>query len=119
MYDLGSGFGKTLLIAEKEFSAEAVGFEYSLWITLLSRLILKIKGSNSKVINSNFLEADLSEADLLYIYGSMSLMEKLEKKLSAEPVNAELVSYCFSLPNKEPKKTVTVSSGKKIFIYDV
>ncbi|MGM0438990.1 MAG: hypothetical protein ACQEP3_00960 [Patescibacteria group bacterium] len=115
LYDLGSGTGRVILIGKRDFKAEAVGFEYSLFWFLFSKVNLWLKNVKANIHKKNFLKADISDADIVYIYGSKKLMENLEDKLSN---NTKIISYCFSFPNKKAKKVVTSPQGKNIFIYE-
>ena len=116
-YDLGHGTGKAVIMAEKEFKAQALGIEWSLFWFLFSKINLFLHKSKSKLKRGNFLKMNLSKADVVYSYTSKSLMERLEKKILDEDLQIKVVSYCFSFPNLEYEKKVKTASGKNIFIY--
>lgn len=116
-YDLGSGTGRVVNIAKKDFGAEAIGIEYSLFWFLFSKINLFIHGTKAKVYRKNFLKQDISDADVLYTYISSTLMKKLEKRLEKEKISVKIVSYCFSFPNLEVKKKIISPKGKPILIY--
>ena len=116
-YDLGSGTGRVVNIAKKDFKAEAAGIEYSLFWFLFSKINLFIRGTEAKIYKNNFLKQDISDGDVLYMYGSKSLMKKLEKRLEKEKISVKVVSYCFSFPNLKPQKKIKSPKGKQIFIY--
>ncbi len=116
-YDLGSGTGRVLNIAKKDFEAEAAGIEYSLFWFLFSKINLFVRGTEADVHRNSFLKQDISDGDVLYMYGSKSLMKKLEKRLEKEKISVKVVSYCFSFPNLKPQKKIKSPKGKQIFIY--
>ena len=116
-YDLGSGTGRVVNIAKKEFGAKAVGIEYSLFWFLFSKINLFFRGTRAKIYKNSFLKQDISDADVLYMYGSKCLMKKLEKRIKEENVSVKVISYCFSFPNLKPQKKVESPKGKQIFIY--
>ncbi len=55
LYDLGSGTGKVLIIAEKEFGAEAKGIEYSRPLFLFSKLNLFLHRTKRAKVYREFL----------------------------------------------------------------
>ena len=116
-YDLGSGTGRAVIIADKSFGADAHGLEWSLFWVLFSKINLFIHKSDGKIERSNFLKKDFSEADVVYSYTSESLMERLEKNILSEEMELTVVSYCFPFPNLKPEKTIKTAKGKNIFIY--
>lgn len=116
-YDLGSGTGKGVILADKKFNAEAIGVECSLFFYIFSKLNIFLNQSNGKIIKDNFLSTDLSNADIIYIYTSKELMERLEKKIINEKLEAKIVSYCFKFPNLNPKKILKAPNDKIIYIY--
>ena len=118
LYDLGSGTGRVVEIAQKEFNAQSVGIERSLFFFIFSKIIFFFKGVNAKIIRDDFLSISLSDADILYIYGSKKIMTKLESRLKREN-SLKIVSYCFSFPNISPSKKITSPKGNNIFIYKI
>ena len=117
-YDLGSCTGRVVAIARRDFRADAKGIEYSLFWYLLSKINLRLRGLEAEIIRKNFLDVDLSDADVLYMYGSPMLMKRLENGMDKEN-SIKLVSYCFSFPDREPEEVITSPKGKNIFIYKI
>ena len=118
-YDLGSGTGRVVKVAKKDFKADARGVEYSLFFALFSKASLLLQGIKGKIIRGNFLKKDFSDADVLYMYGSKKLMKKMEKKLKNQKGELKVVSCSFSFPNLEPEKELRGPTGRKIFIYKI
>lgn len=119
VYDLGSGDGRVLFIAAREFGARAVGVELDplrylwtqVWITLLG-----LRGQ-VRVILGNFFTRDVSEADVVVTYlvpkAQYKLMFKLWRELA---VGARVVSSIFVYPGWEPQH---VDREAHLFLYHV
>ena len=101
IYDLGAGDCRVLIIAEKEFGVKPVGFEYSFPIYLLGRLNLLLnKTKFAKLFNQDLFKADLSSADVIFLYLTSKVYnrefkQKLERELKE---NARVI--VFSTPLK-------------------
>ena len=83
---MGSGDGRVLIIAAKEFGAKAVGIERSWLLSKISDWKIKKEGLENKaiVINKDFFKVDLSEATVIFAYLSKKLNERLEPKFRKE-----------------------------------
>ena len=87
LYDLGAGDGRVLLIAAGEFGSKAVGIEAGpiqcavIWLRALASGL----GEKIQVQWGNYLNADLSGADVIFIYATsrevLKLTPYLEKQL--------------------------------------
>jgi uncharacterized membrane protein YciS (DUF1049 family) len=79
LYDLGAGDGRVLLIAAKEFDGLAIGIEIGpvqcalIWL----RVVANGLGNKIQIKWSNFFKADLSQADVVYIYATSTEVAKL------------------------------------------
>jgi hypothetical protein len=85
-YDLGSGDGRALIIASKEFLGEAVGFELSLYHFLLSKIKIRLSScpDRIKVKWSDFYREDLGDADVIFCWLTSRAFPKLAAKFNAE-----------------------------------
>ncbi|MFA6318547.1 MAG: hypothetical protein WC943_14150 [Elusimicrobiota bacterium] len=83
--DLGSGDGR-LLLAAASAGARAVGYEINPVLVLVSRLDLWWAGlsSRAEVRMRSYWPADLSDADVIAVYGITYLMPRLATKLLRE-----------------------------------
>ena len=86
VYDLGSGDGRALIIAAKEFHAKAVGIEKNRLMIWLSRWIIRKNNlqNKTKVIHGDIFKENLSDADVIFIYLSHKLTQKLKPKFAKE-----------------------------------
>ncbi|RJR31284.1 hypothetical protein C4569_02465 [Candidatus Parcubacteria bacterium] len=103
LYDLGSGDGRMLIIAAREFKAKAVGYEISLLLYLISYIkifLVNLRIENKIKINySSFYSADLSQADVICAFLTPMAMKKLKNKFENElKPGCRIVSYAFSVP---------------------
>lgn len=105
LYDLGCGHGGVLVIAVKEFGANAVGLEVGpvqcviSWVNCLRSEIR----SKVRIEARDFFKSDLSQADVVFAYLTSEFGERLEKKLRNElKAGAKIVTVAFELPTWEP-----------------
>jgi hypothetical protein len=86
LYDLGSGDGRVLRSAVKDFHvARAIGYEAAPWPYWRCRWLNKRSGlPNITVRNQNFFDADLRDATFIYAYLLTKLVDKLATKFGSE-----------------------------------
>jgi cyclopropane fatty-acyl-phospholipid synthase-like methyltransferase len=104
-YDLGSGHGRVLIIAAKEFGVNAVGIEIGPVQCLVSRVNAIWNGVNSQVRIEmrNFYRVDLSKADVVFAYLTSKYANRLQEKFERElKSGARLVTMSFDLPGRQP-----------------
>ncbi len=86
-YDLGSGDGRVLISATKDFGVEkVVGYEIAPWPYLESRFLIKHSRLDSRisVYRKNFFKTNLREALFIYMYLFPGLVDKLAYKIASE-----------------------------------
>lgn len=117
LYDLGSGDGRVLKIAAKNFGMEATGLEIDpIKVWLSKQLLPKTEFSNRiKVLRKNVFEFNFQHADIVFIYMTHQALDQLFPKiLDTLKPTATVICYRFCLRGIQPEK---VTSDKKIFIY--
>lgn len=121
VYDLGSGTGKTLVIAEKYFGAIPVGFELSPAVYIISKINLFLRGSKkSSVIFGDFYNQNISDADMVFIFLMPRSIEKLKSKFEKElRKGAKVASYAFEINGWNPKKIIQEEKSQAMFIYEI
>lgn len=104
VYDLGCGDGRLLLEAVKRHpSVSAVGFEVSPIPYLLAWVKNAARRRPVRLRFRSFFDADLSDADVLFVYQLPHMMRRLEEKLSRElRPGARVVSHGFQFPGRTP-----------------
>jgi cyclopropane fatty-acyl-phospholipid synthase-like methyltransferase len=98
--DLGSGDGRVVIAMAKK-GADAYGFEVD-----EDRVKMALKNIESEGLNGNahiqktsFWDEDLSDFDIITIYGITSIMSRLEQKLRAEiKPGGKIICNYFNLP---------------------
>lgn len=121
VYDLGSGDGRIVVAAVRDFKAKrAVGIELRSDLvkkacTEIRRLKLEDK---IEIIQGDALEVNISEADVVTLYltsrGNEILKPKLEKELKH---GARVVSRNYKISGWEPIKVDTFWPFRKIYLY--
>jgi hypothetical protein len=117
LYDLGAGDGRVLIIAAKEFGAKAVGLEVGPMQIVVSWLRVLLNGLRHKVRieAGSFYKADLSEADVVYVYATSREVRKLAPLLESQmKEGSRLVSISADFPEWEP---TIFDEQDLIFIY--
>jgi SAM-dependent methyltransferase len=104
VYDLGSGDGRIPIIAAQKYGARGIGIEID------PRLVTQSWGNANdgqvanrvKFITGDLFEADLSEATVVTMYLSPSIMKRLRPKLRALKPGTRIVSHQFPMPDWPP-----------------
>lgn len=106
LYDLGSGHGKVLVIAAKEFGLNAVGIEVGpvqraiSWVNAFRNRV----SSKVRVEAGNFYKTSLKDADIVFAYLTSDHGDRLQEKLKKElKPGARVVTVSFNLPGWEVK----------------
>jgi ribosomal protein L11 methylase PrmA len=108
--DLGSGDGRIVIAAAKN-GAQAHGYEINPVLVWYSRWQISQAGLSGKAFVhwKSFWKADLSEYQIVTVFGITSIMKDLEAKLKAElKPGSRVVSNIFQFPNWEGEKTDSV-----------
>jgi precorrin-6B methylase 2 len=119
LYDLGAGDGRVLLIAAREFGAQAVGIEIGpiqcalIWL----RAAASGFGNKIRIVWGNFLKADLSQADVVFVYATSKEVARLAAYLEKQMKSgSRLVSISADFPEWEP---ATLDDRNLIFVYEM
>lgn len=106
LYDLGSGDGRVLIIAAREFGASGFGIEIGPVQVVLSKLKFFLNGISSRVRvrRENFYRSDLSEADVVFAYLTSDRAPRLQKQFERQLKHgARVVTISFDLPGWKPE----------------
>ena len=117
LYDLGSGDGRVLVMAAKDFEAQAVGIEAGPVQCVQAWLSARFNGVSSqvRVKRGNFFKSDLSEADVVFAYLTSNYVPRLEAQLVEQlKPGARVVTISFDFPNWEP---AAFDKRELIFMY--
>ena len=120
LYDLGSGDGRILVAAARDFGANAVGVELDEERAQESLQKVRQLGLQDKVwvIQGDFMNVDVSDADVITAYlteqGNEILRPKLERELKP---GARVVSHNFELRGWTPKSIAEVD-WHRVYVYE-
>jgi hypothetical protein len=119
LYDLGAGDGRVLLIAARGFGAKAVGIEIGpiqcalIWLRLTANGL----GDQIQIKWENFYKADLSQADVVFVYATSKEVSRLAPHLEGQmKQGARLVSISADFPAWEP---AAFDDRDLIFVYEM
>ena len=115
--DLGSGDGRILInLSNSVPGAKFIGYEINKVLAIISRINInmKKKSDDIEIINSDFLNEDLSKFDVIILYGIGRIMPIIEQKIKNEckKEGVRVISNTFELPHEKPAKTIN-----KIHLY--
>ncbi len=118
MYDLGAGTGTAMIVAAKEFGADARGFEISLLPYLIARAKIILTGAHGRLSMKDLFKQDVADADVVFLYLAERVLPRIAEKLRHElKPGARIVSYAFALPGMEPAKTIPIMKGWDLYVY--
>ncbi len=106
-FDLGSGDGRAVIMAAKDFGAKSVGVE--LRDDLTERALTKINAlrlnETTRIIQKDIFDVDLSAANVVFLYLTTSANERIKSKLKAElKPGTRIVSHDYEILGWNPKK---------------
>jgi 16S rRNA A1518/A1519 N6-dimethyltransferase RsmA/KsgA/DIM1 with predicted DNA glycosylase/AP lyase activity len=107
MFDLGSGDGRVVIKAAKEFGADATGIEMDndLWKQSMDRIKSLGIDKKARIIKGDIVKQDLSGADMLTVYLLPSSNDKIRPKLEKElKAGTRIVSHDFLFQGWTPDK---------------
>jgi tRNA A58 N-methylase Trm61 len=107
LFDLGSGDGRTVIMAVREFGARAVGVELreDLVKKALSTIYEQSLQDRITIVNSDIFNVDLTSADVIFLYLTTSANEKIRPKLDTElKKGVRIVSHDYEIVGWKPIK---------------
>lgn len=117
-YDLGCGNGPAVVIAAKEFQANAIGFELSYNHYVIAKLRAFFSAPLAKIIWKNFYSINLSDADVIFCFLTPRAYPKLEHKFNNElKKGTRIVTYSSPLPTWKPDSTLPDKKFGTLFFY--
>jgi ubiquinone/menaquinone biosynthesis C-methylase UbiE len=123
LYDLGSGDGRILITAVQRYHAKAVGVEISDALVGSTNDRIRRLGLQdlARVIHGDFMQVDLSPADVVTIYLATDSNEILRPNLEKYLKNgARVVSHDYAVPGWKANvvdKDLPEARGHLIYLY--
>lgn len=114
-YDLGCGDGRVLIAAEKSKHANAVGYEIAPLIYLFALFRKFLYRSKAKIHFKNYLNENLTKADVIFCYLSPKELQKLANKINIEcKKGTQIISNTFKIKGMKPSKIIEKNSKQKL-----
>jgi len=120
VYDLGSGDGRIVIAAAREFGARGVGVEIDPALVAQSRATARRLGLDGRVrfVEQDLFQTDLGDATVVTLYLSEELNLQLRPKLSELPPGARIVSHDFAMGDWTPDRVLRVQDdGREQVLY--
>lgn len=113
LYELGCGDGKVLRLAARR-GLNAVGYELNPLLFLVAKLTTWKYRYQVQVRFGNFWKADISRADVVFVFLLDRFMVRLDEKMKTEGRGKLLLSYTFEVPGRKP---ANIQDGMYLYKY--
>jgi len=116
-FDLGSGDGRAVIMAAKDFGARAVGVELreDLVKKTLSNIYELGLQDRVTIVNGDMFNVDLTSADVIFLYLTTSANEKVKPKLETElKPGVRVVSHDYEVVGWKPAKVENFCENPKL-----
>ena len=121
LVDLGSGDGRIVIAAARDYGCRALGVEINRELVGYSRERIRRLGlRRARVVEGDLFRFDFSDADVVVLYLLPSVMEALRPRLLRLKRGARIVSHDYAVPGLEPDEVCVVRSqatGRRHVIY--
>lgn len=107
LFDMGSGDGRTVIMAAKTFGARGVGIELREDLAKKAMNHIHENGLDDRVtiMNTDMFTVNLTSADVVYLYLTTSANEKIKPKLESDlKKGARVVSHDYEIIGWRPEK---------------
>jgi tRNA A58 N-methylase Trm61 len=107
LFDMGSGDGRTVIMAAKTFGARGVGIELREDLAKKALASIHEQGLEDRVtiVNNDMFKVNLTSADVVYLYLTTSANEKIKSKLECDlKRGARVVSHDYEVVGWRPEK---------------
>ncbi len=122
--DLGSGDGRIVIAAARDYGAKAVGYEIDRELVDLSRKAADEAGvaERVKIVKQDLFKADLKEFDVITVFLLPKQLKALRPKFDDLKPGTRIVSHQFELPEVKASRILQVEAkeggGKHpVFLY--
>ena len=121
VYDLGSGDGKLVIAAAKQFGATGVGIEYDGPLVEHARCLARAEGVADRVtfIQGDIFETDFSDATVVTLYLTPRVNLRLLPTLLAMNPGTRIVSYSFPIGDWAPDQEIDSFGDGSAFFFIV
>ena len=107
LFDLGAGDGRAVIMAAKDFGANATGVE--LREDLVKRALNSVSElgleKKVKIVHNDMFDVDINSADVIFLYLTTSANEKIRPKLETELKDGtRIVSHDYEVLGWKPAR---------------
>src|ERR1051326_1019422 len=115
--DLGSGDGRTVIMAAKKFGAKALGIEYNPEIVKLSQENAQKAGVSDRAQfrRADIFATDFSQATVITLYLLPALNMKLRPTILAMKAGTRVASHSFTMEDWEADEVSTMDGRRAYF----
>jgi SAM-dependent methyltransferase len=120
VYDLGSGDGRVVISAARDWGARGVGVEIDARLVAESRELAKKEGVSDRAVfrEGDVLKASIAEATVVTMYLLTPLVNRLQPRLLAElKPGTRIVAHEYGFADWKPDRHVQIS--KNFYLYVV
>lgn len=123
LYDLGSGDGRLVHKAAKQYGANSIGYEYSPMVWLWSKFLGLFWRSGAKLKYGNFWKKNISDADVIVCYLLPKAMKRMKEEIFPKlKPGTFIISHAFRIPDFPHVKRLPRNHSKKlapVWIYKI
>jgi SAM-dependent methyltransferase len=119
VFDLGSGDGRIVIAAARDYGARGVGVDIDAGLVAQSTANARRAGVSDRVAfyHGDVFAADLSKATVVTLYLLSSLVEKLQPKLLRElRPGTRVVAHDYGFSGWQPDRKVTISKTYYLYV---
>ena len=119
VYDLGSGDGRVVIAAAKDYGARGVGIELDPELVKVSATNAQVAGVAERVLfrQGDVLTADIKEATVITMYLLTSLVARLESRLLNElKPGTRIVAHDYGFEKWKPDHEVKISKTYYLYV---
>jgi predicted RNA methylase len=117
LFDMGSGDGRTVIMAAKTFGARGVGIELREDLAKKALGSIHENGLDDRVtiVNDDMFNVNLTNADVVYLYLTTSANEKIKPKLERDlKMGARVVSHDYEIVGWRPERIENFCENPKL-----
>jgi len=117
VFDMGSGDGRTVIMAAKTFGARGVGIELREDLAKKALGNIHENGLDDRVtiVNQDMFKVNLTSADVVYLYLTTSANEKIKPKLERDlKQGTRIVSHDYEILGWQPEKIEKFCENPKL-----
>ena len=121
VYDLGCGDGRIVVTAARQCGCRAIGYDIDPDCVQMARANVRQHdvGNLVTIEKRDLFTLDLSGADVVMLYLSPELNERLLPQLARLKPGARIVSHAFEIPGVSADRVATVSSAEDLVDHKV